>query len=386
MQRFRNTDIDVRKTTIWEWLFVIWANRDNKKLNWLLNYLATKIQDPARKVCKYLVAYGRQTGTGKTSMQRFLKALVDEDKVLFCKNLEEFLGEQNHEHLNKLFVLIDEIERATRKQSDRLKSSITADSFKYKKLYENPITMPSYTDLIATSNERSPVFVSDQNRRVELITIDPEKKGNEPFWNAFYAELKDSRVMGSWFHFLATFHIDVNVRSENNRFDTEVLCTEKVKSMKSTHQFVVKFFSDTRCFEDACTRKCDEAHWFLGNLTFRVNDGQKECIIRKARAYDYYKYWAKQNGHKNIVKNSTFCDDLKEIDILPKRREMNGQTPRSFVFSKRRVKKTLSCFYQIESRLFALSWLFTEDDEFEALQKCVKDGIFRFRDDYQFTK
>jgi hypothetical protein len=385
LQRFRNTDVDVRKTTIWEWLFVVWSNRDNKKLNWLINYFATKIQQPARKVCKYLVGYGRATGSGKTSMNKYLKALVDEDKVLFCKNLDDFLGEQNSEHLNKLFVLIDEIDRASRSQSDKLKSTITSDSFRYKKLYENPIQMPCYMDLIATSNERSPVFVSSQNRRVELITINPEKKGDEAFWDLFYKELEDSRVMGAWFHFFATFPIDLNVRSENNRFDAEVLCSEKVKSMKSTHQFVVQFFSDPRCFEDACLRKCDEAHWFK-DLTFRVTDGQMEAIIRKARAYDYYKFWAKRNGHKNIVKNSTFIEDLREIDIIPRRREMCGKTPRAFVFSKGRVKKTLCCFYQIESRLLALNWLFTDDDEFGALQKCVKEGTFRFRDNYQFMK
>ena len=275
LQRFRNTDVYVCQTTIWEWLFVVWCNRDKKKLNWLLNYFATKIQQPGRKVMKYLVAYGRATGSGKSTFAKFCKALVDEDKVLFCKNLEDFLGEQNSEHLNKLFVLIDEIERATKSQSDKLKSSITADSFRYKKLYENPIQMPSYTDLIATSNCRSPVFVSSQNRRVELITINPEKKGDEAFWDSFYKELKDSRVMGAWFHFFATFPIDVNVRSENNRFDAEVLCSDKVKSMKSTHQFVVKFFSDPRCFEDACLRKCDEAHWFK-DLIFRVTDPLSE--------------------------------------------------------------------------------------------------------------
>ena len=138
-------------------------------------------------------------------MEKWLKALFDEDKVLFCKNLEDFLGEQNHEQLNKLFVIIDEIERASKRQADKLKSTITSDTIRYKKLYCDPVTMPSYCDLIATSNERSPVFVSEQNRRVELITINPEKKGNETFWNAFYAELKNTRVMGAWFEFFATF-------------------------------------------------------------------------------------------------------------------------------------------------------------------------------------
>ena len=185
--------------------------------------------------------------------------------------------------------------------------------------------------------------------------------------------------MGAWFEFLATFPIDINVRSENNRFDMEVLSSEKVRSMKSTHQFVVKFFSDQRCFEDACVRRCDEAHWFE-DIVFRVSDSQKVCIIRKARAYEYYRHWAKLNGHKNIVKNTTFCEDLKEIDILPRRREMGGKRPNTFVFNRARIKKTLACFYQLESRLVKLNWLFTDDAEFEKLKKSQQEGKFQFRE------
>ena len=231
-------------------------------MDWLINYFALKIQQPHRKICKYLVAFGRLTGTGKSSCEKFLKALVDDDKVLFCLNLEQYLAEQNHEHLNKLWVLVDDIESANRKQSDALKATVSGNTIRYKKLYSDPLTMPSYCDLICTSNERSPVFVSSANRRVELITINPEKKGDEKFWDAFYAELEDAQVIGAWFEFFATFPITLNVRSENHRFDMEVLSSQKVKSMKSTHQWVVKFFSDPRCFESACVRRGDQAFWF----------------------------------------------------------------------------------------------------------------------------
>ena len=59
----------------------------------------------------------------------------------------------------KLFVFLDDLEKCKKSKADALKSKITSTTFRYKKLYENKRTMPSYVDLIATSNEQSPVFV-----------------------------------------------------------------------------------------------------------------------------------------------------------------------------------------------------------------------------------
>ena len=379
LHRFRNTDVDLKSTAIWEWLWVVWADRTEYKLRWLINYFAHKVKQPHRKICKFLVAYCRPTGCGKTTVRFFCEALLDKDKVLFCKNLNEYLAEQNAEQLNKLIVLIDDIERATVTESNALKSSITGDTIRLKKLYSDPITLPSYCDLIATSNERTPVFISDQNRRNEMIVINPEKKGDIKFFDKFYAELKDSKIMGAFFEFFATYKIDINVRSEAERFDIEVLSAEKLKSMKSTHQWVVNFFCDQKCFENACTIKfrAQEGYWW-DDLLFKIIDNQRVCMIKKARAYVYYQFWAKESGMKNIVKKSTFEQDLADLDIRPIRKQFKNGKPRVYVFNKPRVKKTIACFYQVESRLVKLQWVFTDPEEFAELTL----GRFRFRTDF----
>ena len=368
MQRFRNTNVDVKKTTIWEWLYVCWANRSDYKMHYLLSFFALKLQYPARKVNKYFVSYCRETGVGKTSVLAFIRAVFDEDKVLFCRDLVQFLGEQNAEFLNKLFVVIDDIERANRKQSDQLKSTITGDTMRYKKLYSDPVQMPCFFDLVCTSNERSPVFISDQNRRVELVMINPEKKKNDEFWKKYYTELQNHEICGAWFEFLATYK-PLNVRLEEHRFDIEVLNCAKIKNMKSSHAFVLKFFSHITCFANF---RC----WNIDvDFSRTSSDSSRVCYIKKKRIYDFYTQWCRDSGIKCISKKDNFLDDLHEINIQQVRHRFYDRTqPYAFKFANY-LKKNIADFYSVDERIIVLDWFFI-DERFEIFNNNSDGRVF----------
>ena len=70
-----------------------------------------------------------------------------------------------------------------------------------REMYANPITLPSYMDLIATSNSRTPVFIGTDDRRTELIEVNSELKGDAKFWNQVYREFDDRTVMGGGLNF-----------------------------------------------------------------------------------------------------------------------------------------------------------------------------------------
>ena len=291
------------------------------------------------------------------------------------------MHEQNAEHLNKLWLVIDDIERATKSQSDKLKSRITSKTVRVKKLYSDPVTLPSYFDLICTSNDRSPCFISDQNRRNEMVSINPELKGdlnnNVEFWNGFYAELEDSQICGAWFEFLATYKIELNVRSEMCRFDVATLDEHKIKSMKATHRWLCQFFTDHRCFEAACKNKSQETAWF-DSLDFKKTGGITACWITIKRAYEYFEYWARTGGTRTPPKDTNFVEDLAEMGIERKRKPMTRGSKRYlYVFQKLIVKKSLKCFYGVE-KLPMGSWCFEDPSEFKALQDQDRDGNWRF--------
>ena len=227
---------DITKTRFYTWLFVAWCNRDAYKIEWILCYFAFKLQNPHLKVKKFLIAFCNACGAGKTSVRAFVSAIWDADKVLFCESVDDFGKDENSEFLNKQFCIVDDIEKCSRKESDSLKSKITSDTFKYKKLFQDRKTLPSYMDLIATSNSREPCFIGNDNRRTELIIINSVLKPDKAFWRGFYEEdCKCPRIRGMWFHYLAHKELTLDVRSYDCRFDKAALQNHKVKSMKLVH-------------------------------------------------------------------------------------------------------------------------------------------------------
>ena len=376
MQQFRNTHIDITKTKFWEWMFVAWSNREAYKMEYLLNYWAMKLQQPHRKIEKILVAFCKQTGVGKSACMVFISSIFGPDKVIFCKNMAEYNSEQNANRIGKLFGVLDDIDRLKgRKEADALKSGITATTFRMKKLYSDPVTLPSQLDLITTSNERSPIFVSSQNRRVELIVMNPELKGNTPkmeqWWIDFHKESQDHEICGAWFDFLAKYKITINVRSENHRFDPAALGVHKIRDMKIVHSWVRNFFSDIRCFEDACPYP--EENWFDEIKFLRIGD-VNTCRITKKRAYFYFTHWCSSTGRKHACKLETFIDDLEEIGIPCARKRMDNNRLRlAFTFLKEQTQKSLKCFYSVDD--LKLSWCFSNDGEFSELKK----GEWRFK-------
>ena len=181
-----------------------------------------------------------------------------------------------------------------------------------------------------------------------------------------------------WFDYLATYPIELNVRSEMCRFDLSTLNEHKIKSMKAVHRWVCEFFTNPRCFEDACANKYQETAWF-SELDFRNIDGVNACIINTQRAYKYFQHWCKDSGTKIPTGSRNFVEDLREIGIKSVRKRMpQGKCrPSIYLFMRPYVKKTLKGFYNLD-KLPIGEWCFEDPDEFIKLQNQVKTGNWRF--------
>jgi hypothetical protein len=377
LQRFSQPgEKDVRNSNIWKWLKIAWSDNDERKMQWLLCYFASKLQFPWRKVCKFLTCFARLCGCGKTSVRGFTTALYGADKVLFCDTVDDYMSNENSEQKSKLFVIIDDIETCSKKMSLALKSKISNTTFRYKELYKNKVTLPDYVDLICTSNSRNPKFIDSDNRRDELIVCNTSLQNNtaemKKFWDKFYVELDDPVLMGKWFHFLSNYDITLDVGSQGCRFDLLALQKHKLNSMKVVHRFVVKFFSDPECFERSCTHNKDVENWF-DHVRFETPDGVKTCYISKQRLFDYFQSWKKSAGLKLDTKMSTFCEDLAEIGLVRNRKTLGTRKLTCFAFATAYVRRSIKAFYKVDE--IKLPWNWADEEEFAEYQK----NKFRFR-------
>lgn len=374
MMRFANPG-NIKTTAFYHWLWVAWCNRSEYKMEWLLNYFATKLQQPDRKIKKFLIAFSRLCGTGKTSVRIFCECIFGVDKTLFVETVDDFMRDETSEMLNKMFCIVDDIERANRKTSDSLKSKVTSHTFQYKKLYKDRITLPSYIDLIATSNAREPVFIGSDNRRTELVEINPELKPDIAFWDRWYAEAKDSKICGMWFHHLANMPITMDVRSHKVKFDKEAVQHHKRESMKLCHRFLVEFFENPECFEAACKQPRYDTGWFS---KIRFIEGDVPAVfIERQRFFDYFQWWRKATDQRLSAKMQTFIKDLEEIGMKRTRRTVDTHKLTGFDVREHDVAKGISDFYNFEP-ILKLAWCWPAEEDFTK----YKPRRFMFRDDF----
>jgi len=362
MARFACDPTNIKSTPFWQWLWIAWANRSEYKMQWLLSYFAQKLQYPARKVNKYLVAYCRIQGAGKTSCRHFTSAVYDKDKVVFCESVDDYMAPENSEFLGKMFCILDDVDRLTKAQSSALKAKVTSETFKYKQLYKDRITLPSYLDLISTSNSDKPAFVESDCRRTEIVVVNPELVNNKAFWVKFYASCKCTRNNGMWFQFLANYNIELDVTSKDCRFDSKALQVQKVHSMKLVHRFVVTYFEDVEFLEAPSKVPRFETNWF-SKVKFFVIDGVNSLFIQKQRLFDSFQWWRKATGQTLNTKLSTFTDNLADIGLVQTRKMVDEHKLTGFVFRAPYVRNGLRAFYNLDS--FKLHWCWVGNSEFQ---------------------
>lgn len=352
--RNRFTTIDVKKTVIWKWLYEVLAVKDDYKMEYLLNVFARKLQFPAEKLQKYFILYGVK-GTGKTSLYHFLTALLDRNKTVFADSIEQFMQPQNCRLLNKLVCFIDDIEKASKKQANALKATITSSVITVKKLFEDPIEMPIYLDLFCTSNSKEPAFVGEDDRRTELISVSPHLKGNKQFWDEFYEAIENLEIMSAWFQYLSTMPLTLDVHRETTRFDSTELEKQKINSMKTSHRFLVEYFQNEDCLETSC-KNSEINHWF-DKIHF---EGDK-IYIQSKRLYRYFTNWLSSCKVRNIPKCSTFIKDLAELNLKVERVRFQHSRPSCICVQQDFICAELKRFYKLKQ--FSLDWAEIPDDK-----------------------
>ena len=228
--------------------------------------------------------------------------------------------------------------------------------------------MPSYLDLIATSNAREPTFIGNDNRRTELVVINPELKGNRTFWKGFYEEdCQNPEIAGIWFHFLAHKELTLDVTDPGCRFDLQALQKHKVKSMKLVHRFIIEFMQDLECFESSFDKFRDVKELWFKKIKFTTEDDIPTCMVEYKRLYRYFSHWRKTTGQKLTVKESTFFEDLIDINLKKVRRTIDSHKLRVIVFRAPYVRQAIKALYKLDK--CPLCWCWTDKEHFESYQK-----------------
>jgi hypothetical protein len=165
-----------------------WLTKDDEKaVEWLKNWIAAKVQDPAL-VPKTAVVFSGTPGSGKGTFARVVREMLGPEN---CANITRRALENkfNARWANKLFVLADEV--VTKEHyvdiAEDLKGYITSDFIEIEGKGENQKAQRNRIAWVFASNDPiSPILVERGDRRYSVFT------NHTPLSDEYRTMLKDA--------------------------------------------------------------------------------------------------------------------------------------------------------------------------------------------------
>lgn len=135
--------------------------KDDFKVEFLLDFIAFRMQNPREKAHQALYLYGKQ-GSGKGTLKNILQDVFGASAVKYAGDSGAVRAVENW---GRTFFIVDEIEvKKSSADYDRIKALIVEKSMEGRLLYQNHATHQTTSQLIMFSNH-SPSFLERDDRR-----------------------------------------------------------------------------------------------------------------------------------------------------------------------------------------------------------------------------
>jgi hypothetical protein len=168
--------------------------------DWMERWCAYPIQNPGAKMHTSAVIWGRDTGTGKSTIGYALARVYGSN---FIEVGPEALKDGRNEWAqNKQFVLGDDITGTDqRAYADKLKRMITQLSIRIDPKFIQSFSIPDCINYLFTSNHPDAFFIEDDDRRMFIHEVRNARLTVE-FYRTFYTWLDNGGAEALYYHLL----------------------------------------------------------------------------------------------------------------------------------------------------------------------------------------
>ncbi|WP_171240542.1 primase-helicase family protein [Ruegeria sp. HKCCA5491] len=283
------------------------CNGDDALNEYTLNFIAAKIQDPAR-VMGVMPAFLGGQGTGKGIIfDDLLAQRIFNQHAVVIEESGHLLGKFNKHLMSACYVFADEcFFVGDKKANQKMKRRITAKTMLLEAKGLDGETTPSYLGIIAATNESHAVHVEHDDRRVVVgRTSDGRKRDYD-----YFEHLSDHIEGDGAAHFLQKMlNRDVSDwNPERDRPLTAETISQKERSLKGVHRWWMEVVHSGEFPV--------EGYAFEGGFGGKVPDWQKEPIrISRKKVRDAYQKWALSHAGERYSDHGfkAFWNALAEI-------------------------------------------------------------------------
>ena len=191
-----------KEHAIYKLLRVELTKNDPICFEYVLSYLAHKLQNPEIRMDTALAFVRTSQGIGKSQFGSFISALFSSENVKTASNLEHVFSNFNSHLQTSLFLILEEVQSQGKSwsNSDRLKDLISSTEQIWEAKFKTPVTGKWYGQVIVFSNNSYGLKVETTDRRYVLCDTQATLRNNKLFHDKVAEETKNSGFMSVAFH------------------------------------------------------------------------------------------------------------------------------------------------------------------------------------------
>lgn len=166
---------------------------------YVLNWLAHIVQNPARKTEVCILLYGAQ-GCGKSTVGEYmLRKIIGLDKMIITSKTDKMFGRFVNTQGKLLAVLNEASGKDTFNICDILKDAITCSTTEQEKKGIDVVTVTDYTNYIFTTNNINSVKIPEDDRRFMPIEVNEKHKNDKVYFKTLYDILDNNVIMRKFY-------------------------------------------------------------------------------------------------------------------------------------------------------------------------------------------
>tara|TARA_R110000823_G_scaffold234654_1_gene360857 strand:+ start:900 stop:3191 length:2292 start_codon:yes stop_codon:yes gene_type:complete len=155
----------------------VWCNGDEEHYNYVLNWLAFKLQYPAKKI-GVVIALRSQEGAGKGLVFKIIAKIIGKNHYCSISNINSLIGDFNGLSEGRQLIDLDEaVWGGNKLMEGRLKSIITEEEQVINKKNKEQYVIDNYCDFFMTTNEDWFAPVNRNSRRYFCLEMNNKIAG-----------------------------------------------------------------------------------------------------------------------------------------------------------------------------------------------------------------
>ena len=304
------------------------CNRDEFNYNWVLDWCADSVQDPANPKGTAVIMRGEE-GAGKGTLANVIGELFGSHYRHLIDD-SHLLNNFNAHMMDAVFVFADEITWGGNvKSSGKLKGIVTEKHLLGERKGVDAIGYRNMIHMMIASNSDWVIPAGTNSRRWFMLDVSDHKAGDKDYFDAIDGELNNGG-REAFLYLLLNRKIENNLRTAPL---TEALEEQRMRSSSSDtilQWWVIRV-------EEQSIEIPDE------KKEFDPNDASMNWpeFVSKTNLYADYKNWCKDDN-KKFLTISLFYIEIKKIGIRLSRVRIKGEKKRKSLYVIPSIKSAIA--------------------------------------------